>query len=507
MMKAIYTPSNTKAKPNMIKIFSLITIIGISIGFAKQNPKIQVDTLGMEIDRLTREKAQLLEVLEKSEAARWQARYDYSRTVEEKEEQLRKFEGKYASEAAILSQKQDQLIRSTNTTDEKKTVLEDIKGIEENFGIQITQTIDQTAEKLALDFPVDMSVRTAELSKLSSNFGSSKQKDGALQGLLQYQKDRLMYSYTQKIEQKSSLFKNEELQVTSLRLGTVWMGEYAPTENRSQLLLRTGRTDGNVFAWRDNLAGDFSNKVSEAINSVKLNKPSIWLPLDVLQNKSLSSGFVDNERVTFVQKFWVMFRQGGMVMYPLALVALLGLILCIDRYIVIWRRSINPKKLKARLKPAIDSKNWENAMVISQKSKSSIGTVYAAIFSQANGTRKNGEKAVRESMMKEIPNLEKRMIILTALGGAAPLMGLLGTVSGMIALFKVITDVGTNDPRILAGGISEALIATASGLVIAIPILLIQGYLNDLLDRTQNDISTESVELLNTIWPDSKTAA
>jgi biopolymer transport protein ExbB len=72
----------------------------------------------------------------------------------------------------------------------------------------------------------------------------------------------------------------------------------------------------------------------------------------------------------------------------------------------------------------------------------------------------------------------------------------------MITLFKVITDVGTNDPRILAGGISVALVTTQTGLVIAIPILLIHGYLSDKLDRIQTTISAGSMEVLNKIWPE-----
>lgn len=298
-----------------------------------------------------------------------------------------------------------------------------------------------------------------------------------------------------------------------LRIGMIGAAYQDKTSHRSGILLRAGLGNSARWQWRDDVTTTARKSLEqffttlEQVKSGKKNWSYALLPVDVLQNKSLSSGYVENNQVSFAEHFWRMFKQGGLVMYPLALAAILGLILCIDRYIVIWRRSINPEKLKQKLKPVIEAKNWEAAIAISQKSKSSIGNTFTAIFKQANGPRKNGERAVRESMMKEIPYLEKRMIILTAIGGAAPLMGLLGTVSGMIALFNVITDVGTNDPRVLAGGISEALVATASGLVIAIPILLIQGYLNDLLDRIQNDIAAESTELLNTIWPDSQTVA
>jgi biopolymer transport protein ExbB len=73
----------------------------------------------------------------------------------------------------------------------------------------------------------------------------------------------------------------------------------------------------------------------------------------------------------------------------------------------------------------------------------------------------------------------------------------------MITLFKIITEAGTNDARILAGGISEALVTTQTGLIIAIPILLIHGYLAERMDEINSSLYAESLTLLNRMWPDS----
>jgi biopolymer transport protein ExbB len=108
---------------------------------------------------------------------------------------------------------------------------------------------------------------------------------------------------------------------------------------------------------------------------------------------------------------------------------------------------------------------------------------------------------VREALLREVPALEKRLPLIAAMGAAAPLLGLLGTVSGLVTLFKVLNQLGANDPKVLAGGISEALINTETGLAIAIPVLLIHGFLNERLDTINASISSSALEALNKIWP------
>jgi len=471
-------------------------------GLAKQVTPAVIDTLAIELQRLTLEKNKSREALETSEAERWQSRYNQSRVREEKEEILRKLEARYTSEASIQGQKQENLIRATNTTQEKKAEWEDAKSKEEGFKIQISQEIDQLSKKLGSDFPYQISLRTQELSNLGNLAEENQKQHLALKGLLDYQLNRLNYTYTQSLITSPAIFSQQELKAKTLRLGTVWMGAVSEENNKAQLLLRSGRLDGNVFVWRDNLSGQAVPELFKAVRQASLGDSTVKLPLDVLQNKSLSSGFIEEDQGGIWSKFINWFKLGGIVMYPLALSALLGFFLCLDRYIVIVRKSINPKSIWTKITPHIESKEYQKASDICVQTKTSMGNLFAAVFIKAQGERKGAEKALRESLMKEVPNLEKRMLMISAIGGAAPLMGLLGTVSGMISLFKVITDVGTNDPRILAAGISEALITTQTGLMIAIPILLIQGYLNDRLDKIQNDMSTESAQLLNVIWPE-----
>ena len=107
---------------------------------------------------------------------------------------------------------------------------------------------------------------------------------------------------------------------------------------------------------------------------------------------------------------------------------------------------------------------------------------------------------MRELLLREVPRLERHLTTLAVLAAAAPLLGLLGTVSGLIAMFQVITEHGVNDPKLLAGGIGEALIATETGLLIAIPTLLGHNYLANRVDDLAADAEHHAVKALNARW-------
>jgi biopolymer transport protein ExbB len=107
------------------------------------------------------------------------------------------------------------------------------------------------------------------------------------------------------------------------------------------------------------------------------------------------------------------------------------------------------------------------------------------------------EDAVQEAVLHELPRLERFLPTIAILASVAPLLGLLGTVTGMILTFEMIATLGSGNPRIMAGGISQALITTASGLVVAIPILLTHSFLAARVDRLIADMERFAAMLLN----------
>src|SRR5690606_5777148 len=149
----------------------------------------------------------------------------------------------------------------------------------------------------------------------------------------------------------------------------------------------------------------------------------------------------------------------------------------------------------------VEQGRWREARDFCARSNSALANTMGALAAHGEGSRQEAERAVRETMLREVPALEKRLPLIAAMGAAAPLLGLLGTVAGLVTLFKVLNQLGSNDPKVPAGGLSEALINTETGLAIAIPVLLVHGYLNEKLDTINATLSSSALEALNKIWP------
>lgn len=158
------------------------------------------------------------------------------------------------------------------------------------------------------------------------------------------------------------------------------------------------------------------------------------------------------------------------------------------------------KKLDNLLK---DSR-YSDAANLCLKKETSLSMVLFAVLNKANESRDAAEKSLQEALLREQPKLERRMGLLAAVGSIAPLLGLLGTVTGIITLFTVITEVGTNDARVLAGGISEALVTTEAGLIIAIPVMILHGLLSEKIERVISELYVQSTAMLNRIFPESR---
>ena len=101
---------------------------------------------------------------------------------------------------------------------------------------------------------------------------------------------------------------------------------------------------------------------------------------------------------------------------------------------------------------------------------------------------------------QETPSLEKGLSTISVMATTAPLLGLLGTVMGMIQLFEVITLHGTSDPKLLAGGISVALVTTEAGLMVAIPLQLLHTFLSNRADRLTAKLESAGLAVLNAFF-------
>ncbi len=186
------------------------------------------------------------------------------------------------------------------------------------------------------------------------------------------------------------------------------------------------------------------------------------------QKNVMTVGVVDPSRGGLLNLFLQMPRvterihQGGLVGYIILILGVLGVLLALERII---RLGLLSRKVKTQLA----------AGQVDNDTHTPLGRVWAVYQSNKAHDVETLELKLDDAILKEIPALERGLSLLKLLSGIAPLLGLLGTVTGMILTFQAITLFGTGDPKLMAGGISQALITTVLGLVVAIPILLLHA--------------------------------
>lgn len=155
-------------------------------------------------------------------------------------------------------------------------------------------------------------------------------------------------------------------------------------------------------------------------------------------------------------------QQGGPIGYVIIVLAIIGLLLAIERFIVLSR--VN-RKVRGQLKEK-------------QPGENPLGRIMQVYFDNKHVDTDTLGHKLDESILREVNPLQRGLGTLAILAAVAPLLGLLGTVTGIIATFQSITLFGTGDPRMMSAGISEALVTTVLGLLTAIPLLLIHSFLS-----------------------------
>ena len=463
-----------------------------------------LEDMQRELASLENLKAEKLEALEKKEAERWDARYRAAAHAKENEEKARSLEEKYGRLASDLTRVEEELVKARNEAKDKADEAAAIQAGWDGFNASLKRAVDGAAENLSLDVPVALEDRTLRLSKASEMLAAKGvNTQDALTAFLDASLQRVDQTLRQSVESRQAVFGgNRPAEAWRLQLGTVFVGELEKGGvGESQILLRTGNLQGKTFVWRNDLATDYNRILAGAITAASQGKGMLNLPLDVLQYKSLGSGFVKGEEASWTSSFAAWFKAGGVTLYPLFAVGIVSLLMILERLIYFARKNTNAPAFTARFLELAESRRWKEARELCAKSGSALARTLGSLADKAEHSRDAAEKAVREAMLKEIPALEKRLPLLAAMGAAAPLLGLLGTVSGLVTLFKVLNQLGANDPKVLAGGISEALINTETGLAIAIPVLLIHGFLNEKLDTINANIGSSVMEVLNKVWP------
>ena len=198
--------------------------------------------------------------------------------------------------------------------------------------------------------------------------------------------------------------------------------------------------------------------------------------------------------------YWI--EKGGILMYFIACMSILGTTVIIERffYFILSERN-RFDDIRDKFQKYLEENDIKGAIEFLGNSKSASGRVVKDVLAIWTKTKTANittlEEKARESALSEISRLEKNMWVLSMVAHVTPLLGLLGTVTGMIKAFQAVAIHGTGDAAVLAEGISEALFTTAGGLFVAIPAMIIYNYYNKKIDNTINDMEKASTEVIN----------
>jgi len=193
------------------------------------------------------------------------------------------------------------------------------------------------------------------------------------------------------------------------------------------------------------------------------------------------------------------FRQGGLFMYPLLFFSVLAATVAIERFIVFSKAKINVSDFLTKIRKALlVNRNVKEAIKICEQSKGPVASVMKAGLLRYGHAREDVEKTIENAALYELDRLEKRLGVLATTANVAPMLGFLGTVAGMIKSFATLAEQGLTNPAAVAVGISEALITTATGLIIAIPAQLVYNWYTTKVTRFVRDIETASNMLVET---------
>lgn len=195
------------------------------------------------------------------------------------------------------------------------------------------------------------------------------------------------------------------------------------------------------------------------------------------------------------------FDEGGAFMYPIAIIGLVVIALVIERtYFLFFKTASKRDLFLARMRSLILERNVNKAVHYANQEDSPLGRIVKAGLVKVNRSDDHVQAAMDEAALEEIPEIERRTGFLPMLSNVATLMGLLGTIAGLIQSFAAVSDAdAATKATLLSKGISEAMNCTAFGLVVAIPALGFYALLQSRTQKVIDDVNAAAVSILNLV--------
>jgi len=216
---------------------------------------------------------------------------------------------------------------------------------------------------------------------------------------------------------------------------------------------------------------------------------------------------VETPELSFTEWLAQTWTDGDWMMYPLGLCALLGLIVIVWKLVDLTTKASRTRKFLREVDALIAQRKIPQALAVARDSNSPAARILAAGLERHDEGSERVMKAIENVGLIEMASLENGLVWLATVSNVAPLLGFLGTVIGMIQAFQAIESAGEVEPTVVAGGIKVALITTAFGLAIAIPINIAHNYFVTRIDRLVLDMEESAQKMIDAVHSTERGAA
>lgn len=444
-------------------LVALVVLLPASVALAQQGSNLQ-SAYKKEFAYLESQKRALQERLEKLERTEKQQ-------VGEAQRELDRLQGRLLSLRTQADKLEEDVMQAERNaqqgaagTDVVATTIEQANSSIGKYGLEVDLPEAGDAE-------TDKSGSDGD-SKRGEALETAAEADyaGAVEELFQ-KSASLMERHASVRRQEGEFFLSDGSKTngTIIRVGNV--AAYGVSEEAAGALAPAG--DRRLKIWKKDAAA--SARALAAGESRQL--------LDIFLFESLDKAVEEQQEKTWLD----IVNSGGIIAWVIVGLGVLGLLLVIARAFILGIAGAHTKRLLRTVSTFVEEGNVERARRACKSARGSASRVLGATLEHLGEEREDLEDVVSESILHEMPTLERFGSTILVFAAVAPLLGLLGTVTGMISTFDIITEFGTGDPKLLSGGISEALVTTQLGLIVAIPLLL----LGNLLKGWSNGILTQ----------------
>jgi len=196
---------------------------------------------------------------------------------------------------------------------------------------------------------------------------------------------------------------------------------------------------------------------------------------------------------------WEIVQAGGLMMWPIILCSMIALAIILERAWTLQEKRVLPRDMMQKVWQLVEARQINDQVIAALEQSSPLGQVLAAGLASRHRSREIMMERLEDSGRHVVHELERFLNTLGTIAGISPLLGLLGTVTGIIKAFNAIQAGAMGDPKMLSGGIAQALVTTAAGLVVAIPSLIAYRYLRGKVERIVVEMEKDAIRLADTV--------